>query len=72
MVSTRQWVCPTKTAVAQVEALPKNVVVQVSSCRECLILLLPIEGSRDSTCVKCEKVEVLLSVVDYASPDCLC
>ena len=54
------------------EALPKNVVVQVSSCRECLILLLPIEGSRDSTCVKCEKVEVLLSVVDYAPPDCLC
>jgi len=36
---------------------------QVSSCRECLSLLLPREGSRNSTCVRCEQVEDLLSMV---------
>lgn len=29
--------------------------------RECLSLLLPVEGSRDIICVKCEQVDDLLS-----------
>lgn len=43
--------------------LPKNVAVQVSGCRECLRLLLPLEGGRDITCIRCEQVENLLSIV---------
>ena len=45
------------------EALPKDAAVQVSGCRECLSLLLPGEGGRDSTCVRCEQAEDLLSMV---------
>jgi len=45
------------------EALPKDAAVQVSGCRECLSLLLPTEGSGNSTCVRCEQVEDLLSMV---------
>ena len=43
--------------------LPKNVVVQVSGCSECLSLLLLVNGSRDSTCMRCEQVGDLLSMV---------
>jgi len=50
MASTRQRADSTKA-------------VQVSSCRECLSLLLPGEGGRNSTCVKHEQVEYLLSMV---------
>ena len=41
MVSTRQWTCSKKTVATQTEGLPRNVAVQVSSCKECLSLLLP-------------------------------
>jgi len=47
----------------QTEARPKHAAVQVSGCRECLSLLLPGEGSGNSTCVRCEQVEDLLSMV---------
>ena len=45
------------------EGLPRNVAAQVPSCKECLSLLLPGEGGRDSTCVRCEQVNELLSLV---------
>ena len=63
MVSTRQWTCSKKTVATQTEGLPRNVAVQVSSCKECLSLLLLEEGVRDSTCVRCEQVDELLSLV---------
>ena len=61
MVSTRQQAYSKKTVVTQMEGLPRNVAVQVSGCRECLSLLLPGEGGRDSTCVRCKQVDELLS-----------
>lgn len=63
MVSTRQEAYSKKTMATQIEGLPRNVAVPVSSCRECLSLLLPGEGSRDSTSVRCEQVDELLSLV---------
>ena len=62
-VSARQQAYSKKTVVTQMEGLPRNVAVQVSGCRECLSLLLPGEGGRDSTCVRCEQVDELLSLV---------
>ena len=49
--------------MTQTDGLSRNVAVQVSCCRECLSLLLPGEGSRDSTSVRCEQVDELLSLV---------
>ena len=63
MVFTRQWAYSKKSVLTQMEGLPRNVAVQVSGCRECLSLLLPGEGGRDSTCVRCEQVDELLSMV---------
>ena len=45
------------------EGPPGNVAVQVSGSRECLSLVLSEEGGRDSTCVRCEQVDELLSLV---------
>jgi len=47
----------------QTESLPRNVVVQVSGCRECLNLLLLRENGKDATCMRCEQVDELLSLV---------
>lgn len=63
VVSTRQQACPKKTVVTQIEGLPRSVAVQVSGCRECLNLLLPWEGGKDATCVRCEQMDELLSLV---------
>ena len=63
MVSTRQWACPKKTVVIQTEDLPRNVAVQVSGCRGCSSLLLMGDDRKDTTCVKCEQVDELLSLV---------
>ena len=40
-----------------------HAAVQVSGCGECLALSLLQEGSWDTTCVRCEQVEDLLSLV---------
>ena len=40
-----------------------HAAVQVSGCGECLALSLLQEGSRDTTCVQCEQVGALLSLV---------
>ena len=45
------------------EGLPKNVAVQVSGYGDCLSLLLPGEGGRDSACVRCERVDELIQLV---------
>ena len=60
MVSTRQQAYPKKTMATQMEDLPRNVAVQIFGYRECLSLLLPGEGGRGSTCVRCEQVDELL------------
>jgi len=39
------------------------VVLQVSSCRECLSLLLPVKDNRDSTYMRSEKADDLLRMV---------
>ena len=39
------------------------MAVQVSGCRECQSLLLPREDGKDATCVRCEQVDELLSLV---------
>ena len=55
---------PCKDSIlTQMEGLPRNVDVQVSGCTQRLSLLLPGEGGRNSTCVRCEQVEDLLSMV---------
>ena len=63
LVSTRQRICPKKTVATQTEGLPRNVAVQVSGCREGLSLLLPREDGKEATCVRCEQVDELLSLV---------
>ena len=40
-----------------------RAAVQVSGCGECPALSLLQEGSQDTTCVRCEQVDNLLSLV---------
>ena len=40
-----------------------HATVQVLACRECLALSLLQEGSQDTSCVQCEQVDDLLSLV---------
>ena len=63
MVSAREQAYSKDIMLTKMEGLPRNVAVQVFSYRECLSLLLPREGCRDSTCVRCEQVDELLSLV---------
>ena len=63
VVSIRQRALTRKNMLTQMECLPKNVVIHISSCSEYLSLLQPVKGSRDSTCMRCEQLDDLLSVV---------
>jgi len=45
------------------ELLHKHTAVQVSGCRECLSMVLVPEDSRDNSCVLCDQVDDLLSLV---------
>lgn len=63
MVSTWQKFLTRKNVVTQIECLPKNVVVHISGCSECLSLLLVVKGSRAFNCMMCEQVDNLLTVV---------
>ena len=49
--------------MTQMEALPRNVAVQVSGCRECLSLSLLVKDGRDTTCMRCDQGDDLLSMV---------
>mgnify|MGYP001853955397 FL=1 len=62
-VSIRKQACPKKAVATQTEDLPRNMAVQVSGCRKCLRLLLLRKGGKDATCVRCEQVDELLSLV---------
>ena len=63
MVSTGHRACPKKTVATQTVDLPRNVMVQDSGCRECLNLLLLREDGSNATCVRCEQVDELLSLM---------
>jgi len=63
MVTTRGKALARRSVGTQTEAPRKNTGVQVSGCRECLSLVLVLEDSRDSSCVRCEQVNDLLSMV---------
>ncbi|XP_068023760.1 uncharacterized protein [Melanerpes formicivorus] len=47
----------------QTELLHQHAGVQAASCRECFSLALGIEGEGEDTCVRCEQVNFLLSMV---------
>jgi len=47
----------------QTEVPHKHTAVQVSGCRECLSLAVLPEDSRDHSCVQCDQVNDLLSLV---------
>ncbi|GAB0204880.1 mitochondrial enolase superfamily member 1 [Grus japonensis] len=63
MVSTRLKAVARKNMVTQTDRPRKHAAVQVSGCRECLSLSLLLEGSGHTTCVRCEQVGDLLSMV---------
>ena len=62
MVTTWQRAAAKRNAETQTESMNVHAAVQVSGCGECLALSLLQEGSRDTTCVRCEQVEDLLSL----------
>ena len=63
MVST--WVKTTtrRNVATQTELPHKHATVQVPGCRECLSLSTLLEGSSDNTCVCCNQLGDLLSLV---------
>jgi len=62
MVSTHGK--PIVRSVATLTEVPhKQRAVQVSGCTECLSLALVPDGSRDNSCVQCDQVNDLLSLV---------
>ncbi|KAM9168439.1 very low-density lipoprotein receptor-like [Mergus octosetaceus] len=63
VVSSRQKALTKKTLATETNCLSSDMALQVSSCRECLSLLLPMEGGKDTTCMRCEQVEDLISLV---------
>ncbi|KFV63962.1 hypothetical protein N307_13186, partial [Dryobates pubescens] len=48
---------------AQTGVEHKQVGVQVSGCRECWSLALEMQGSGDNSCIRCDQVNFLLSLV---------
>jgi len=63
MFSTRGNAVARRSVGSQTEAPRKDIGVQVSGCRECLSLALTPEDSRDNSCVQCDQVNDLLSLV---------
>jgi len=63
MVTTCGKAVARRSVGTQTEAPRKDTSVQVSGCRECLSLALVPEDSRDNSCVRCEQVNELLSLV---------
>ena len=63
MVSTQVKSTTRKNVVIQMELPRKHAAVQVPGCRECLSLSILPEGSSDSTCVCCDQLDDLLSLV---------
>ena len=63
MVTTRGKAVTRRSVGTQTEAARKHTGVQVSGYRECLSLALVPEDSRDNSCVRCDQVKDLLSLV---------
>ena len=63
MVSTRVKTTTRKNVATQMELPRKHAAVQVPGCRECLSLSILPEGSSDNTCVHCNQLDDLLSLV---------
>ena len=63
MVTTLRRAAAKRGVETQTESMNVHAAVEVSGCRECLALSLLQEGSRDTTCVRCEQVDNLLSLV---------
>ena len=61
MGTTRRRTAAKKNVETQTESRSVHAAVQVSGCVECLALSLLQEGSPDTTCVRCEQVEDLLT-----------
>ena len=52
-----------KKLMTQTEGLPRNLVIQVCGCGDCLSLQLPGEDGKDTTCMSSKQVDELLIVV---------
>ena len=63
MVSTCGKAVTRRSVGTQTEVPHEHTAVQVSGCRECLSLALVPENSRDNSCVRCDQVNDLLSLV---------
>jgi len=63
MVSTHGKAVTRRSVATQTEAPCKDTAVQVSGCRECLSLVLVPEDSRNNSCVWCDEVNDLLSLM---------
>ncbi|XP_074667595.1 uncharacterized protein LOC141917867 [Strix aluco] len=63
MVSTRVKTTTRKNMSTQTELPCKHAAVQVPGCRECLSLSVLSEGTSDNTCVRCDQLDDLLSLV---------
>ena len=63
MVYTRHGALCRKSVHTQTDCPLKTAAVQVSGCRECLSLLLPPAGDRETVCVRCEQVDDLIRLV---------
>ena len=63
MVFTRQSALSRQSVTTQTDRLLNNAAVQVSGCRDCLSLLLPSAGGRETACVRCEQVDDLVRMV---------
>ena len=63
MVSTRVKTTTRKNVATQMQLPRQHAAVQVPDCRECLSLSILPEGSSDNTCVRCDQLDDLLSLV---------
>ena len=63
MVSTRIKTTISKNVVTQTELTHKHAEVQVPGCRGWLSQSILSEGSSDNTCVRCDQLDDLLSLV---------
>jgi len=63
MVSTWLKAVTRQNVVTQTELPHKQAPVQVSGCRECLSLSLVLKSRRQNTCVRCDHVDNLISLV---------
>lgn len=63
MISTWSKAIDSSSMVVLMDLPKKSEGVQVFSCRDCLSLALIQMDSRDNTCVQCDQVDGLLSLV---------